>query len=124
MKRILYIVCCVALFSCSKNDYIDATIEKTTVEFPQTTINETISFIAENDYQLAIPLQIFGGTSTATINVAAETAMASDAYSISTTKQLNNNALDSIYITVNTNKIKKGTKILELSVDFGRNGKK
>lgn len=109
MKRIFYILCCIALFSCSKNDYVDTTIEKTMIEFPQSTQNETISFIAGEEYQIAVPLQVFGGTSTATIFVDAESSLSKDAYSVASTKELKNSVLDSIYITINTTKLKKGT---------------
>ena len=110
MKRLLiYLLCVCSLASCNKNEYLDASIEQPTVEFAQTNYTETISFIASDEYDIAVPIQVFGGNSTATINISAQTSLPNDVYSISTSKSLKSNALDSIYLTINTAKITKGT---------------
>ncbi|MCQ2608622.1 MAG: hypothetical protein MJ197_08060 [Bacteroidales bacterium] len=110
--RILTIItCCFVLISCSKNEYLDTTIDKPTVEFTQATFNKTISFVENNSsYDIAVPIQVFGGTTDASISVSIETsnpAYINDVYSIETTKSLHNNTLDSIHIYVNTTKLKK-----------------
>lgn len=112
MKRLLTIVtCCFVLISCSKNEYLDTTIDKPTVEFTQATFNKTISFVENSSsYDIAVPIQVFGGTTDASISVSIETsnpAYINDVYSIETTKSLHNNTLDSIHIYVNTTKLKK-----------------
>jgi len=109
MKRLLTIVtCCIVLVSCSKNEYIDSTIDKPTVEFPQTKFEKTISFVENSSsYDIAVPIQIFGGTSDASLSVSVETSAPSDIYSIESTKSLQNTVLDSIHILVNTTKLKK-----------------
>ena len=110
MKRFLtFLLCVCSLVSCNKNEYLDATIDQPTVEFAQTNHTETISFIAANEYKIAVPIQVFGGNSTATINITAQTSLANDAFSVNSTQSLKNNPLDSIYITINTAKIEKGT---------------
>lgn len=110
--RILTIItCCFVLISCSKNEYLDTTIDKPTVEFTQATFNKTISFVENSSsYDIAVPIQVFGGTTDASISVSIETsnpAYINDVYSIETTKSLHNNTLDSIHIHVNTTKLKK-----------------
>ncbi len=109
MKRFLTIITCFfVLISCSKNEYIDSTIDKPTVEFTQATFDKTISFVENSSsYDIAVPIQVFGGTSDASISVSVETANSNDVYSIETTKSLQNNTLDSIHIYVNTTKLKK-----------------
>lgn len=111
MKRFLTILtCCIVLASCSKNEYLDATIDKPTVEFSQANFEKTISFVENSSaYDIAIPIQIFGGTSDAAISVSVETSASSDIYKIESTKTLQNNVLDSIHIYVNTAKMKKAT---------------
>ena len=94
--------------SCSKNEYLDATIDQPTVEFSSPTIDETISFKVNTVYDLAVPIQIFGGTTDKTISVQAKTDLKSDNYSIASTKSLNNTAIDSIHISINTNTLTKG----------------
>lgn len=109
MKRFLiYLLCACSLASCDKDEYLGTTIEQPTVEFAQTKYAETISFIASDEYNIAVPIQVFGGNSTGSINISAQTALPNDAYSVSTSKTLNGNALDTIYITINTAKITKG----------------
>lgn len=98
------------IVSCSQNEYLDASIDSPTVEFSSSAIEKTISFSENSTYDIAVPIQIFGGTSDKTIAIAAKSDLASNVYSVATSKTLKNTALDTIYISINTNNIKKGTK--------------
>lgn len=107
----------ILIVSCSKNEYLDATIDQPTVEFSSLTIQKTISFSENSTYNIAVPLQIFGGTSDKAISIQAKTDLSSDKYSVATSKTLNNTALDTIYIGINTPNIQKGkTYTIELSL--------
>ena len=121
MKKLLIVCCLAVLISCSKNDYLDASIGESTVEFAQTTMTETILFIADSQYDIAVPIQIFGGSKAATVRVSAESQLSNDAFSVESTKQIQKDvALDTIHVLVNTDRIKKGTEysvILRISSD-------
>ena len=107
--RILFIVTILALFACKKNEYLDASIDKPTVEFSTTELTETISFISNGNYDIAVPIQIFGGTTDKTISVSAKTALPNDAYSLNSTLSLTKGqSIDTIHISLNTSKIQKG----------------
>ncbi|MCQ2960042.1 MAG: hypothetical protein MJ198_07640 [Bacteroidales bacterium] len=108
-KVIVYLFGILCVISCSKNPYIDATVDKATVEFASTTLNETISFVADEEYCISVPIQIFGGLSSATLNVAVETKLPEDSYSINKSKVLTGNSLDTIQVLIKTSKLKKGT---------------
>lgn len=129
-KFIVYLLCIFCCFSCEKNEYLDASVDDATVEFASTNMNETISFISTGDYDIAVPIQIFGGTSTAQINVAVETKMSSEAYSVESSKNLNGSSLDTIHVKVKCVKLKKGTvysmtlKISSSSVVVSKNYEK
>lgn len=114
---ILSLIALLLIVSCSKNEYLDATIDQPTVEFSSLTINKTISFSENSTYNIAVPLQIFGGTSDKPIAIQAKTDLSSDKYSVATSKTLNNTALDTIYVGINTQNIQKGkTYTIELSL--------
>ena len=114
---ILSFIALLLIVSCSKNEYLDATIDQPTVEFTSVTINKTISYRENDVYDIAIPIQIFGGTSDKTIAINAKTDLSSDKYSVATSKTLNNTALDTIYVGINTKNIQKGkTYTIELSL--------
>ena len=54
-KIVVFLLCAIAFCSCEKNEYLDASIDKTTVEFASTNLNETISFIAAEEYKIPVP---------------------------------------------------------------------
>ena len=107
--RILFIVTIFTLFACKKNEYLDASIDKPTVEFSSIELTETISFISNGNYDIAVPIQIFGGTTDKTITVSAESILPNDAYSLNSSLALTKGqSIDTIHISLNTNKIQKG----------------
>ncbi len=117
-KIVVFLLSAIAFCSCEKNEYLDASIDKTTVEFASTNLNETISFIAAEEYKIPVPIQIFGGKSTSIINVKVDTKMAQEAYSISASQALKGSSLDTIFVTVKTSKLKKGiTYSLNLTLE-------
>lgn len=100
--------CLFCLFSCKKNEYLNASVDETTVEFTTTAISETISFNAGNVYDILVPIQVFGGTSDATVTIVSKTSLPSDVVIIPTTKKINGTTLDTITLQVKTEKLKKG----------------
>lgn len=108
-KIVIYLFCVICLFSCKKNEYLNASIDEPTVEFASTALNETIPFVTGSEYTIAVPIHIFGGNSTASLSVKAETKMSSDAYSVANSVQLNGKSLDTIFVKINTKKLEKGT---------------
>ncbi len=109
MKKLFFIFFLFAIVSCNKNDYVDAEYDKTTVEFVSTSLTETIPFVANEEYTIAVPIQIFGGLSTAKLTITCSTDLPNDAYFVESNKIVENGiSLDSIYVKINTSKIKKG----------------
>lgn len=109
MKKLFFIFFLFAIVSCSKNDYVDTVYDKTTVEFATTSLTDTISFVANEEYTIAVPIQIFGGFSSAKLSIACSSDLPDDAYFVESNKVVENGvSLDSIYVKINTSKIKKG----------------
>lgn len=109
MKKLFFIFFLFAIVSCSKNDYVDAEYDKTTVEFVSTNVTETISFVANDEYVIAVPIQIFGGSANASLTISCVTDLPSGAYSIESNKIVAKGvSLDSVYVNIKTSKIEKG----------------
>lgn len=109
MKKLFYIFFLLIIVSCSKNDYVDAVYDTTTVEFVATNVTETISFVANEEYTIAVPIQIFGESANVSLTISCETDLPSDAYSFESNKIVGKGIfLDSIYVKVKTSRIQKG----------------
>lgn len=120
MRKILLLFSLFCFFSCSKNDYLDASIDEATLEFTSVRVQEVIPFIAGDEYDIAVPLQVFGGSVSAgaEVSVTVETQLSSDAYTVAALKTLEAGVvLDTIYVHVKTDKLKKGVDYtIQLSI--------
>ena len=109
MRKIaVYLFCVICLFSCKKNEYLDASVDEPMVEFSSLSINETIPFVAGNEYNIAVPIQIFGGNSTASISVKVESDLSAEAYTVPSSVQLKGSSLDTVFVKIKTGKLQKG----------------
>lgn len=61
MKNIFIAIILSSLFiSCTKNDYLNNSIDKAYIEFSKSSFIDSISYLESGIYELAIPIQSFG----------------------------------------------------------------
>jgi len=57
---ILFLTISLFIFSCSQNNYLDNSIDKSYISFSNTDISDTISYLEKDIYTLQIPIQCYG----------------------------------------------------------------
>lgn len=116
MKVYYYFILLLVFISCSKNEFLDTSINNTYIEFQNPTIIQTISFTQKDSFKLAIPIQIFGEKlskeSTIIISIinGSGNAKKNIHFTFDSIKTIKSNTyIDTLFLVIATQKITAGT---------------